>query len=202
MPAVQMLEIAVGCDTRRSATVATNETLIERIAAGDRLAMQVLFARHHVRVNRFVLRFVRNQALADDVVSDTFLEVWRQAGTFKGHSSASTWFLSIARFKALSELRRRADEELDGDTASAIEDPADDPEAAIQKKDRGEILRSCLTDLSPDHREIIDLIYYHEKSIEEVAEVVGIPKNTVKTRGFYARNQLSQLLKARGVDGY
>jgi RNA polymerase sigma-70 factor (ECF subfamily) len=202
MPAVRMLEFAVARGTRRSGTITTNETLIERIAAGDRLAMQVLFARHYVRVNRFVLGLVRNQTLADDVVSETFLDVWRQAGTFKAHSSASTWFLSIARFKALSALRQRVDEELDDETASAIEDPADDPEAAVQKKDRGEILQRCLTNLSPHHREIIDLVYYHEKSIEEVAEVVGIPENTVKTRVFYARNQLSQLLKARGVDGY
>ena len=63
----------------------------------------------------------------------------------------------------------------------------DDPEATLEKKDKGAILRKCLTGLSADHREIIDLVYYHEKSVEEVAEIVGIPENTVKTRMFYAR---------------
>jgi len=108
--------------------------------------------------------------------------------------------LAIARYKALSALRRRPDEELDEEAAAAIEDPGDDPEVALEKKDKGEILRKCLTALSPEHREIIDLVYYHEKSVEEVAEIVGIPENTVKTRMFYARKRLSELLKAAGVD--
>jgi RNA polymerase sigma-70 factor (ECF subfamily) len=108
--------------------------------------------------------------------------------------------LAIARFKALSALRKRPDEELDEDMAGAIEDSADNPEVAIQKKDKSEILRECLKSLTPDHREIIDLVYYHEKSVEEVAEIVGIPEATVKTRMFYARKRLSELLKAAGVD--
>ena len=178
----------------------SDEVLIGRIASGDRLAMQVLFARHHVRVYRFVLRIVRNEATAEDLTSEAFLDVWRHAGKFEGRSAVSTWMLSIARFKALSALRRRPEEELDDETAEAFEDDADDPEAALGKKDKGTVLRQCLTALSADHREIIDLVYYHEKSVEEVAEIVGIPEATVKTRMFYARKKLSELLKARGVD--
>ena len=90
--------------------------------------------------------------------------------------------LSIARFKALSALRRRPEEELDDETAEQIEDHADDPETALAKKDKSSALRECLARLSADHREIIDLVYYHEKSVEEVAEIVGIPEATVKTR--------------------
>jgi RNA polymerase sigma-70 factor (ECF subfamily) len=178
----------------------SDEALISRIAAGDRLAMQVLFARHHVRVYRFVLRLVSNPTLAEDLISEVFLDVWRQAGKFEARSAASTWLLAIARFKALSALRRKPEEELDDEAAGAIEDPADDPEVSVQKKDKGEILRKCLTALSPDHREIIDLVYYHEKSVEEVAVIVGIPEATVKTRMFYARKKMSELLKAAGVD--
>src|SRR5262249_48340071 len=133
-------------------------------------------------------------------ISEVFLDVWRQANRFEGRSAVSTWLLAIARFKALSALRRRTDEELDEEAAAAIEDPSDDPEVSLQKKDKGEILRKCLTALSPDHREIIDLVYYHEKSIEEVAEVLKIPENTVKTRMFYARKKLAELLKAAGVE--
>ena len=162
--------------------------------------MQVLFARHHVRVYRFVLRLVRNEATAEDLISDVFLDVWRQASRFEGRSAVSTWLLAIARFKALSAMRRRKDDELDEEAANAIADPSDDPEVAMEKKDKGEILRKCMTALSPEHREIVDLVYYHEKSVEEVAEIVGIPENTVKTRMFYARKKLAELLKAAGVE--
>jgi RNA polymerase sigma-70 factor (ECF subfamily) len=108
--------------------------------------------------------------------------------------------LAIARFKALSSLRRKGEMALDEDKAAAIEDHTDDPEVTLQKKDKGEILRQCLTALSPEHREIIDLVYYHEKSVEEVAGIVNIPENTVKTRMFYARKKLAELLKAAGVE--
>ncbi|HEX3339151.1 MAG TPA: sigma-70 family RNA polymerase sigma factor [Pseudolabrys sp.] len=178
----------------------SDEVLISRIAGGDRLAMQVLYARHHVRVYRFVLRLVRNEATAEDLISEVFLDVWRQAGKFEGRSAVSTWMLSIARFKALSALRRRPEEELDDEKAEQIEDHADDPETALAKKDKGSALRQCLARLSADHREIIDLVYYHEKSVEEVAEIVGIPEATVKTRMFYARKKLSELLKEQGID--
>jgi RNA polymerase sigma-70 factor (ECF subfamily) len=73
----------------------SDEDLISRIAGGDPLAMQVLYARHHVRVYRFVLRVVRNEATAEDLISEVFLDVWRQAGKFEGRSAASTWMLSI-----------------------------------------------------------------------------------------------------------
>jgi RNA polymerase sigma-70 factor, ECF subfamily len=178
----------------------SDEALISRIATGDRLAMQALYARHHVRVYRFVVRLVANTTVAEDLISEVFLDVWRQAGTFEARSAASTWLLAIARFKALSAMRRKPEEELDENMAGAIEDPADDPETTVQKKNKSEILRKCLTALSEDHREIIDLVYYHEKSVEEVAGIVGIPEATVKTRMFYARKKLSELLKAAGVD--
>ncbi len=178
----------------------SDEVLIGRIATGDRLAMQVLFARHHVRVYRFVLRLVRDELVAEDLISEVFLDVWRQAGRFEGRSQVSTWLLAIARFKALSALRRRPDEELDDEAAEAIEDPSDDPEVVLEKKDKSAAIRKCLEKLSAEHREIIDLVYYHEKSVEEVAQIVGIPENTVKTRMFYARKRLAELLKAAGIE--
>ena len=173
-----------------------DEVLIGRIAGGDRLAMQVLYARHHVRVYRFVLRLVRNEATAEDLISEVFLDVWRQAGTFEGRAAVSTWLMSIARFKALSAMRRKGEAELDEETAEAIVDTADDPQVALEKKDKGAILRQALSGLSAEHREIIDLVYYHEKSVEEVATIVGIPEATVKTRMFYARKKLAEAVKA------
>src|SRR5499425_2602921 len=100
----------------------SDEVLIGRIANGDRLAMQVLYARYHVRVFRFVVRLVRDEGTAEDLISEVFLDVWRQAGRFEGRSTVSTWLLAIARFKAISALRRRPDDQLDEDTAEAIED--------------------------------------------------------------------------------
>jgi RNA polymerase sigma-70 factor (ECF subfamily) len=176
-----------------------DEELIRRIASGDRLSMQVLFSRHHVRVYRFILRLVRDAAAAEDLTSEVFLDVWRQADRFQGRSAAATWLLSIARFKALSALRRRSDAPLDEAAAEAVEDEADDPETALQKKDGGEMLKACLEALSTEHREVIDLVYYHERSVDDAAQILGVPQGTVKTRMFYARKRLAELLKAKGL---
>ncbi len=177
-----------------------DQVLIERIADGDRLAMQVLFARHHVRVYRFALRILGRETMAEDIIGDVFLDVWRQAGQFEARSSVSTWLLGIARNKAYSAMRRRSEDALDEEAAAAIPDSADTPEAALQKKSKAELLRRCLAGLSPEHREVVDLVYYHEQSVQEVSSILGIPENTVKTRMFYARKRLSELLKAAGVD--
>jgi RNA polymerase sigma-70 factor (ECF subfamily) len=175
--------------------------LLARVARGDRLAMQVLFARHRLRVFRFVLRYVRDEASAEDALAEVFLDVWRQAGAFEGRSSVSTWMLSIARFKALSLVRARKDTApLDDEAAAGIADDADDPEVEAAKKDKGALLRACLQKLSAEHREMIDLVYYHEKSVEEVARIVGVPPATAKTRLFYARQKLSEIFARSGVD--
>lgn len=182
-----------------TATPVSDESLLQRVADGDRLAMQALYARHHLRVYRFALRLVRNEAAAEDVASDVFIDVWRQANSFEGRSTVSTWLLGMTRFKALSALRRRQPEPLDDDMVAAIADPSDDPEAVLADKTRGGIIRKCMARLSPEHREITDLVYYHEKSIEEVARIVNISTTTVKTRMHYARRKLAELLRAEGI---
>jgi RNA polymerase sigma-70 factor, ECF subfamily len=108
--------------------------------------MQTLFARHRTFVYRWLLGFVSNETLAEDLLSE-------------------------------------------------VADPADDPEAALQEKHRSELLRRALSRLSSEHRKIIDLVYYHEKSIAECAQILGIPAATVKTRMFYARRRLAELVK-------
>ena len=178
---------------------ASDEALIERIADGDKRAMQVLYARHNVRVYRFILRLTGNQSLAEDLVNEVFLDVWRQADGFEAKSQVSTWLLAIARYKSLSALRRRTDEPLDDQMAANIEDTADTPEAVLGTQTRNMIVQKCLTQLSPAHREVIDLVYYHEKSVDEVAKIVGVPPATVKTRMFYARSKMADLLKTAGV---
>jgi RNA polymerase sigma-70 factor, ECF subfamily len=179
----------------------SDEVLIAKIAAGNRLAMQALFARHNLRIYRFVLRMVGDNGQAEDLTSEVFLSVWQQAHRFEARSAVTTWLLAIARYKALAELRRRPQAASSERESSDISDPADTPDVAFEIKHRGEILRKCLARLSREHREVIDLVYYHEKSVQEVAEIIGIGGNTVKTRMFYARKQLSKLLEAEGVVG-
>jgi RNA polymerase sigma-70 factor, ECF subfamily len=174
----------------------SDEMLIRRIAEGDQLAMRTLFGRHRVPLYRWLLRLVGDEALAEDLLSDVFLDVWRQAAFFEARSSVSTWLLAIARYKALSARRRRMHAELDEKIASRVADPADDPEVVLQKKTRAELLRQSLARLSPEHGEVIDLVYFHGKSVKEVAEIVGIAEATVKTRMFYARKKLAGFVAA------
>jgi RNA polymerase sigma-70 factor, ECF subfamily len=184
----------------RSAKAETSDAvLLSLVAQGERDALELLFRRHHARVFRFLTRLVDNEAVAEELVSEVFLEVWRHAGAFAARSQVSTWLLSIARHKALSVLRRRSAEELDEETAELIEDPADDPEVALQKAQRSEILRGVIEQLSPPQRQIVDLVYYREQTIDDVAASLGIPLATVKTRLFYARKRMGELLVARGL---
>ncbi len=174
--------------------------LVIRIADGDELAMRVLYSRHQMKIYRFVLRLVRDEMAAEDTISEVFLDVWRQAGRFEGRSSVTTWLLAMARNKAWSALRKRREAGIDEGVAEQIEDETDDPEVVAQKADKGAAMRRCIERLTPDHREVIDLVYYHETSLEEVAVILDIPENTVKTRLFHARKKLSELLKDAGID--
>jgi len=176
-----------------------DEQLIARIAAGNRLAMRVLFARYNQRVFRFALRLLQSESLDEEVVSELFFDVWRKASTFEGRAQVSTWLLGITRNKALDARKARSTETWDEDAALAIEDPAANPEVEYQKKDTRAVMRKCLAQLSQTHREIIDLVYYHGKSIDEVARITGAGQATVKTRMFYARKHLAELLGAYGI---
>jgi RNA polymerase sigma-70 factor (ECF subfamily) len=181
-------------------TETPDSALIEAIVTGDGHAMHVLFARHSARVYRFILRLTRRESLAEELLNEVFIEAWRQAGKFEGRSQVSTWLLGIARYKALNAMRLRQDEALDETALAQIEDPADSAEIVVVQADRASHLRRCLGQLSPAHREIIDLVYYHEKSVAEASEIVGVPPGTVKTRMFHARKRLAELLKAAGVN--
>ena len=180
---------------RTTASDTSDEMLVKRIAAGDKLAMQVLFARHRTPVYRWLLRFVGNETVAEDLLSDVFFDVWQQAGRFEGRAAVTTWLLSIARFKALSARRRRTDAVLDETIEANVADSADNPEIALQKKSRDELVRAAILKLSPDHRDILDLVYFHENSVEDCALILNIPVATVKTRMFYARKKLAELVQ-------
>jgi RNA polymerase sigma-70 factor, ECF subfamily len=178
----------------------SDEALMARVAEGDRRAIRLLFERYQLTVFRFALRLVGNRATAEDIVSDVFLELWRHAASFEGRARLSTWILAIARNKAVSAMRGRIDQPLEDAIAEAIPDRALTAEETLDASQRAAILRRCLAQLSPAHREIIDLVYYHEKSIEDAASIVGVSAATVKTRMFYARRRLAERLRAVGIE--
>jgi RNA polymerase sigma-70 factor (ECF subfamily) len=178
----------------------SDRELVERVAKGDRAAVRLLFMRHHARVYRFAARQTGSEMMADDIANEVFLELWRQAPAFEGRSEVSTWLLGIARFKALSMLRKKREVEIDEEAAAAVPDSADSPEIAVMKDDKATALRRMVNALPEEHRTVIDLAYYHAKSVAEIAEVLSIPVATVKTRMFYARKKLGEALQAAGFE--
>src|SRR6185437_5499279 len=104
-----------------AAQATSDEMLLQSIADGNRTAMHILYSRHNVRVYRFILRIVRDTTMAEDLVSQVFLDVWRTASQFEGRSQVSTWLLSIARFKALTSLRQRKFEDIDQEDVREID---------------------------------------------------------------------------------
>jgi RNA polymerase sigma-70 factor (ECF subfamily) len=189
--------------TKSSATAPaelSDKVLVQLIAEEDKRALKLLYVRHHDRVRRFVTHLTGNESTAEEVVNEVFLEAWRHAAEFEGRSQVATWLMSIARFKAISECRRRSEAQLDERSAAIIEDPSDTPAVSMDKRERGDILQRCLAKLTPLHREVINLIYYQGKKIEEVARSTGAPINTVKTRMHHARLRMAELLAEAGVD--
>ena len=182
----------------QSTDAQSDEDLIKAIAAGNKSAMHTLYGRHHLRVYHFIVRLGCDADRAEDLVAEVFLTVWRQAGSFENRSQVSTWILSIARFKALTALGRRRETQLDEASTEMVADDSDTPEQMLLHTDRTAQLRKCIAQLSSDHREVIDLVYYHDKSVEEVAKILHLPKNTVKTRMYYARRHLARLLTFHG----
>ena len=126
--------------------------------------------------------------------------MWRQAAKFEGRSEVSTWLLGIARFKALSLLRKRSEDELEDGAADAIADTSDNPEETAMKSGKAAVIRTLVDALPAEHRIVIDLAYYQGRSVGEIGEILAIPAATVKTRMFYARKKLGEALTAAGHD--
>ena len=175
--------------------------LLQRIAAGDKEAFTELYQRLQRPLFGFLVKLVREREMAEELVNETLLDVWRQAGRFEGKSSASTWIYSIAHHKAVSRLRRIREYALDEAAAEKIEDDAPPVDMRLQEDEMARLLKAMMCKLSFDHREVIQLAYYQEFSIQEIAEALDLPENTVKTRMFYARQRLKALLEAAGVQG-
>jgi RNA polymerase sigma factor (sigma-70 family) len=169
--------------------------LIRRIARNDREAFAEVYDRYRPRLVRFVMRLMRRPELAEEVVNDTMIVVWQMAGRFRGASRVSTWILGIAYRTTLKRLRRistRAEDSLDEEI------PATDgatPDIALSREQWRERIQRALQQLSPEQRAVVELTFYEGCSYREVAEIVGCPENTVKTRMFHARKRLRRLLQ-------
>jgi RNA polymerase sigma-70 factor (ECF subfamily) len=168
--------------------------LLQRVAEGDRQAFETLYNRHSAKTFKFLVRLTGNQASAEDLTHDVFLEVWNSAKRFEGRSSPATWILSIARYRAL-DVRRKQRDLTEDDLPQRREAT---PEQVTMRSSSNEYIQECLKSLSLEHREIIDLVYFHEKSVKEIADLLDIPEATVKTRMFYARKKLRETMLARG----
>lgn len=168
--------------------------LIARIADGDRDAWGKLFQAYAGRIYRYALTMVREQALAEEVVQETMLAVWKGAKAFRGEGKPSTWILGIARHKALDKLRQEQ-QSAKAQAEQAEPDTAVEPEQEAAQQLLGERVRAALEKLPEEQRETVVLAFYHGLSYQEIGELMGCPEGTVKSRMFYAKEQLRALLK-------
>ncbi len=169
---------------------------LSAIAAGNRAAFDEMYRRYYPRLMDFLGRIVSHRELAEEVVNDTMYTVWTAGSTFAGRSKVSTWVFGIAYKKALKRLsrdKRQFAESLDENYELAgDQDPVEEVDLAQLKN----TLERALTRLSPAHRSVVELTYLLDYSYDEIADIVGCPVNTVKTRMFHARAHLRRLLGA------
>ena len=173
---------------------------VRAAAGGDRAAFERLYRCYETRVFRYVSMLVRDRALAEELVCETMLAVWRAASSFAQGSRVSTWIFGIARHKAIDALRRagRQRQEVPLEEAAELPDPG---ESAAERLTRGEDalqLRAALARLSSEHQEVLRLVFHEELPYDEIAHLLAIPVNTVKTRVFYAKQQLKRHLEQAG----
>lgn len=175
----------------------TNEAargLLDRMHRGDESALRELQVHLGRRIYAFALNRLHDEGEAEEVVTDTLWEVWKHHGRFSGTSKFSTWVLGIARNKILTALRDRApiSDELDEE----LPDEGLGPFEQWQRHSEGQTVQRCIEKLSDVHRECLQLVFFQELSVADVAQLQGCPQNTVKTRLFHARLNLKKCLEA------
>jgi len=175
--------------------------LLQRVANGDRTAFAELYRRLQRPLFGYLMKLVREREMVEDVLSETMMEVWRQAARFEGRASVNTWVFSIAHHRAVSRLRKKRESALDEETAAAIEDESPTPDERAVTSDTNRLIGTLMEQLSFEHREILHLAYFQEFSVQEIADALDLPANTVKTRMFYARQRLKVLLEKSGIEG-
>ncbi len=172
--------------------------LLRRVARGDRQALSDLYARYQRPLFTYLLQLTPDHGLAEELLQDTLVAVWKSAATFEGRSSVLTWLIGIARRQAHNTLRRHQVALTDLTALEHMPDPDQEPEAcALASMARAE-LAGAFRLLAPVHREILLLIFFQELSYQEAAAVLEIPVGTVRSRLSNARRMLRALLEAQG----
>ncbi|WP_293905574.1 sigma-70 family RNA polymerase sigma factor [Phenylobacterium sp.] len=182
---------------RRSAVVqplALDETrLIARIVGRDLRAFEQLYRIYHPRLSRFLINILRRPHLVEEALNDTLMVVWRRPEAFNGTSKVSTWIFAIAYRTAL-KARSRHDEPVEDPQAGFRASPDATPEQDLGRRQLQEILATAMGQLSPEHRAVVDLTYFHEAGYREIAEILDCPVGTVKTRMHHARRHLKGMV--------
>lgn len=165
----------------------SDEALLSQVAAGDTAAFRSLYDRHGERVLRFAMSIVRSSHLAEEVLQETMIVVWKKARTFRGQAKVSTWILGIARNLAFNLLRKEKRGERLPEEDRVEANPAQTVEMSLH-------VQRALAALPEHHREVMHLVFYEEMSLREAADVLGIPEGTVKSRMHHARKALAKEL--------
>ena len=178
----------------------SDHDLLAAVAHGDRSAFERLYHSYEKRVYQYVQTLVSDASLAEEIVGDTMLAVWRGAGSFACTSRVSTWIFGIARHKALDAIRRsaRRRREVDLDGAVDLPHPHDRPDEGVLRHQLATLTQRAMAALTREHREILRLVFYEEQPYEEISTLLGIPTNTVKTRVYYAKQRLKEQLAHLG----
>ena len=167
--------------------------LIRRMQAGDDDAVRDLYAQYGQRLYVYALRLTDDPATAEDVTQNTLVTAWRTARTFRAEGRLIAWLLGIVHHTAMKAIRNRTN--YLGDVAEeTIREDQPSPEEQAQVKDERRWVRQGMQSLSPEHRAVLELIFYQELLLNEVAQVLNIPVGTVKSRLSYARTHLRGVL--------
>jgi RNA polymerase sigma-70 factor, ECF subfamily len=177
------------------------EAKLHDVALGARGAFADLYRELQPNFIRYATGLLAgDRHAAEDVVDDAFIAIWEQASRYAGHGSAAGWMRRIVRNKAVDWLRKQREPSLMGsdqmEAHSRVPDSAPTPFEVAETNADARRLRLALYGLSIDHREVIWLCYFEDKSVAEIAEIAGCPQNTVKTRLFHARQAMRKLVPA------
>lgn len=184
--------------TVRRDSACDDAALLRRIGRGDEDAMAAFYREHGRVVLAQVLLVVGDRVLAEEIVQDAMLAVWRGAGSFRGESSVRSWVIAIARRQTRDRLRARRLRVVDD--AFLADQPGSGPGPEVTALDRAELaeVRGAIRELASSHREVLGLVFGSGLSLPEVGGVLEIPVGTVKSRLTAARTALSRILDEKG----
>lgn len=177
----------------------SDEELLKYINRGNSFAFNCLYERYGQRLYAYALRLTENPALAEDILQESMLIVWRKAGTYRAEGSVLAWLLSIIRNKCMQLFRQKPTESIESSEVD-IPDENSSLEKNIAQQDERDRVRAALRHLSPEHREVLELVFYQGLSQKEIAQVCRCPVGTVKSRLAYARQQLRGILTRDGFE--